>query len=38
MIRIDEIWSGEKVQAHMEFASLTICPVCGNETFDNWSI
>ncbi len=38
MIRINEVWRGEVIREYMEFASLAICPVCGNETFDNWTI
>jgi hypothetical protein len=38
MIRIEEVWPKEVIQSHEEFANRVICPICGNETFDTWTI
>ena len=39
MIKINEIWPEERIQEHLDSGYRFIeCPVCGNETFDNWAI
>lgn len=39
MIRLEQVWTQERIQNYEEtgFQRVT-CPICGNETFDNWAI
>lgn len=39
MIRLEQVWTQERIQTYEEtgFQRVT-CPICGNETFDNWAI
>ena len=40
MIKLTEVWSQEVIQEHLDsgYYQIVICPVCGNETLDNWAI
>lgn len=39
MIKLSQIWNADKIQSHIDSGyHLVKCPVCGNETFDNWAI
>ena len=38
MIKISDVWPEEIIKSFEEYARRVICPICGNETFDAWTI
>ena len=38
MIPIEEVWPEEIIASYEEYAQRVTCPICGNETFNNWVI
>lgn len=40
MIKLTDVWSDEQIKEYLDsgYYQIVTCPVCGNETFDNWAI
>ena len=39
MIKLSDVWSQDRIEAYRaDGAKEVICPICKNETMDNWTV